>query len=164
MKKLLLILSAIIFIFSVVPENILAAEEYTKAEKELAAELEFMFEEAIIKDELDNPIGLDIKKIESRYGEVPSELQELENEITPMINPSDPHGIADKIRVCMRNSVKNEWGVILGGAVIGTFYGYIEGKNYIKAAKLLIKHGARGTVMGIAGSLTAQYIGCALKA
>jgi len=175
LKKALLILLSITFFFSAIPVNVLAAEEYTEEEEELALDLEFMFEEAMIFDESGNPIGFDMEKIESRYGEVPTELKEIENEmaninnedgknITPMINPSDPNGTADKIRSCMRGYAKSQWGTVLSGSVLGTFYGYIKGGSFIKAAKLVIKHGGAGTVAGIAGGLTAEYAKCAWKA
>lgn len=180
MKKNIIFLVIFSIIFSIIPVNVFAEEEYTDTEKELADELEFMFEEAIIQDSQGNPIGLNVEKIEARYGEVPVELQELQNEInkfkqlesqksnefTIMINPSGPPefgGKPDRIRACMSKSVKNEWDVLISGSALGTFYGYIKGKNFIQAAKLMGKYGVKGTTLGIAGSLSAQYFKCALK-
>ncbi|APC46847.1 hypothetical protein [Virgibacillus halodenitrificans] len=175
MKKSLMVLLSFTLLFCAMPINALAATEYTEEELELAEELEFMFDEAMVKDAEGNPVGLDYEKIEARYGEVPEELKVLENEIgianntgeqviVPMINPSDPGGKADSIRKCMRENVLSDWGMILGGAAAGQFYAYLESGSFIKAAKLMIKYGAKGSAWGIAGSLTAQYVSCAIKA
>lgn len=141
-----------------------AASSNTATEKELAKALEFMFEEAFVKDYAGNPVSLDFKKVEAEFGQIPeleslaNEINQSNNEIMPMLNPG--YGGAGEINNCIYTKVANEWGNIVGSsAMVAGIQAIIE-KNYLKGAKLLIKGGAKGSAYVIAGNLAWFYVTC----
>lgn len=132
----------------------------------MAEQLEFFFEEVATIDENGNIIGLDIDKAEERFGNSPDlellkeEIEEQEDTMYPMINPDGPNGEAIPMRNCLNTKVKNEWKSYITGAVATNILDAIMSKNYKKGAKLLIKHGVRGSIPGIVVTLGQHWYAC----
>ena len=70
-----------------------SAKEHLDA-KEVAEQLEFIFEEAAIKDINDKIIGLDIEMIEEKYGPG-AELQQLKEEMNAIGMLQDRHTVKE---------------------------------------------------------------------
>lgn len=82
-----------------------------------------------------------------------------------MLNPGGEFGDngSNKIRKCIHTKVKNNWKELVGAALISQAINDIMNKKYTAGAKKLIRAGAKGTVVGIAGTLAVFYISCATK-
>lgn len=82
-----------------------------------------------------------------------------------MLNPGGEFGDngAIKIRKCVDKKVKNNWKSLVGAALISQAINDIVKKKYTAGAKKLIKAGAKGSAVGIAGTLATFYISCASK-
>lgn len=141
---------------------------------ELAKTLEFIFEEAAIKDELGNVIDLDIDMIEEEFGASP-ELDLLIEQRDAFINQSNQskqiqsnrlvaYAAADRggdaVDRCIEDKVRSGFADLVSGAFIGAVIDDIFSKNYLSAAQRLIKMGVRGTPIGIAGSLSGMLFSC----
>lgn len=165
MKKIAIFTLSLILLISAIPITTNASSNVSN-EEELAKVLEFMFEEAIVKDYAGKPLSIDFKKIEDEFGQVPEleslkkEVEQSNDQITIMINPSGPDGTAGEINRCIYNKIANEWKGAIGASAMAAGIQAVAEKDYLKGAKLLIKGGAKGSAYGIAGSLAWWYVTC----
>ena len=133
--------------------------------EELAEKLQFIFEEAAIKDEAGNITGINIKIIEAEYGKSP-ELEALKNQIkkdtllkesgsnNPIL-PNDP--VLDR---CLENKIKNGFKEVLSIATYTTIIEWIKNGEYTLAAKKLISVGVKGNAVGIGATLLYYMTSC----
>ncbi|AWG44735.1 hypothetical protein [Priestia filamentosa] len=174
-KKGFLSLLALMLVFlSVGPSA--SAVSMSKSEEneqvdELAEDLEFLMEEAAIYDSENNVVGFHFDKLEDRFGEV-EELKMLQQEIessscelvettTTETNSVQPLAAKKTWKGCMIDSLKDHFGVaIIEVAMTGGLWAYLEQKAYKEAAKLLIKIGVGGNVIGLAAFLTYYSAKC----
>ncbi|MGG1596069.1 hypothetical protein [Terribacillus saccharophilus] len=166
--------------FSVKAKSTESTSEEQKI-KEAAEQLEFVFEEAATKDSDGNIISLDIEKIEQKYGSSP-ELEKVKKDQeaflqNPTLNTQNcgasstlrasgvilPIGVGDEEEMkCFEDGVKSFFVDLVPTTALTTAYQYILDKDYTGAAKKLIKAGAKGSIYGIAGTLTWIGLKCRL--
>lgn len=138
--------------------------------EELAADLEFLMEEAAIYDSEGRVIGFDFAKLEEEFGKV-KELDMLEQEINSasseglilMLAAQSIQPLAAKKtwKGCMIGALKDHFGVaIIEVAMTGGLWAYLEKKAYKEAAKLLIKIGVGGNAIGMVAFLTYYSAKC----
>ncbi|MFI8578260.1 hypothetical protein ACIGEL_21595 [Rossellomorea aquimaris] len=175
MKKIgrntLLLLIALMLVVGTVGPSVSAAPMTNEEEvEELAADLEFLMEEAAIYDSEDKVIGFDFAKLEEEFGKV-KELDMLEQEINsasieglkPMMAAQSIQPLAAKKtwKGCMIGAFKDHFGVaIIEVAMTGGLWAYLEKKAYKEAAKLLIKIGVGGNAIGMVAFLTYYSAKC----
>jgi len=126
-------------------------DQESKKVEELAKHLEFIFEEAALKDDNGNVIGFDANKIEEKFGPIP-EIEKLKTISNPDEVTIKPMNAA--VDRCVEKKIKSEYGDIITGAAIGAIVDYISERNYKMAAKKAIALGLRGSVVGIAIDLS----------
>ncbi len=161
-KKTIFIMLALFLGFSVVASPIATAK--TNANETnvnlLAKDLEFLMEKASIYDQNNQLIGFDFEKLRNRFGDK-KEFKILENEINKngikIEKSSDLTTQAAKGTWgdCMIDSLKDHFGVaMIEVALTGGLWSYLEKKAYKEAAKLLLKIGIGGNVIGLVAFLT----------
>ncbi|MCT6926120.1 hypothetical protein [Metasolibacillus sp.] len=140
--------------------------------EELAKTLEFVFEKAAITDEFGNIIDIDIDMIEKEFGVSP-EIEMLKAEKEAFIKQTQPQCLSaspvstltaerggDAVDRCIEDKVRNGYGELVTGAIIGAIIDDVLSKDFSSAAKKLIKAGFRGTPIGIVGSLAGMFFSC----
>lgn len=128
--------------------------------EELANQMEFIFEKALIRDENGNPTGIDVQMIEDKYGSSP-ELDYLKLQIAADNNTSGTITTMDAaLDKCINKKVKNGFGEYLKVSTYTTIIDYITSGNYSLAAKRLLKLGVRGNAAGLVAQLTYYYTSC----
>ncbi|WP_226672118.1 hypothetical protein [Rossellomorea aquimaris] len=164
-------LVAVMLVVGAVGPSVSAAPMATEEEvEELAADLEFLMEEAAIYDGDDQIIGFDFDKLEEKFGEV-KELDLLEQEILsesreelrPLMAVQSIQPLAAKKtwKGCMIGALKDHFGVaLIEVAMTGGLWAYLEKKAYKEAAKLLIKIGVGGNAIGMVAFLTYYSAKC----
>lgn len=143
----------------------LTKEEEDKAQK-LAEELEFIFEEGSVKDEYGNLIGFKEDILIERFGDTDEikELMEISEVLTPAqesntgIQLMNRHDDANK---CVNKKVAKEFKDLVSGSLLNEAVGAIISGSYLLGAKKLIKLGAKGSALSIAGSLIIIAAKCA---
>lgn len=150
------------------------SEAYDKEVRELAEALEFIFEEAVTIDENGNIIDFDIEKIEAEYGELP-ELSAIkaEQELIlqkPVLHPeiiTEKMGEEPRITPamnafnrCVNSKIQNWLKDMVPTTALAAIYGYVMDKEYTKAAKKILTYGVKGSVAGIAATLTWYMFSC----
>lgn len=155
-----------VFLASISPLQIQAnaqvatsSEEFTVEEErqieELAAQLEFLMEEALIIENGERTF--DFEKIENEFGkEVKDEIKMLT--VDAQIWQVQPGAITlaanQPWKDCMVGAIKDHFGVALVTAALeGGLWAYLEKKAYKEAAKLLVKFAVGTNAVGIAGTL-----------
>jgi len=142
------------------------AQEIQKENEEieqLAADLEFLMEEAAIYDEKGKVVNFDFDLLEERFGYV-LELEMLKEEIEAYNATTE--GDNDEIQLfswksCMISALKGHFGVaLIEVALTGGLWSYLEKKAYKEAAKLLLKIGIEGNVIGLTAFLTWYSVDC----
>ncbi|MCE7792744.1 hypothetical protein K8O68_09985 [Salipaludibacillus sp. CUR1] len=171
--KILAVGLVMVFIFNTIAPLGVSAKEHSDA-KEVAEQLEFIFEEAAIKDVNGKIIGLDIDMIEEKYG-TSTELDQLKQEMNAigmnqdrqLIEQSQQENlimpnmlIIDFDEACMRSEFNSFIADYSINFAFSTFYQYMLDKEYYKAAKRLIKAGVKGSPWAIAASLTQMAWKC----
>lgn len=145
------------------------SEENIQVEQ-LANDLEFLMEEAAIYDSQGNLLNFDFDKLEAEFGVIP-ELQILEKEIIKEslgVN-NKSFGVIDTaakvpFRTCMWSALKDHFGVtMINVAINGGLWKYVEKKAYKEAARLLIKIGIGGNLIGLTAMLTWYTAKCGLE-
>ncbi|MCY9138384.1 hypothetical protein [Peribacillus frigoritolerans] len=152
------------------------SQELTKTEEkeaqQLADELEYIFEEASIKDENGNLIGFQEDKLVERFGESEDlkEFMELSKVLTQEPNnilTQEPNnnGITllsrqDDVNTCFNKKVKNEYKSVVSGAIIDEIWVAVITGAYLTAAKKLVKLGIKGTAVGIGVTLMNMLYSC----
>jgi len=160
----LLVFSLVISVFSPI---ILAntKTENTKVEEQelndLAEALEYVFEQAMVKDELGQVIGIDFNKIKEKYGNSP-DLEKVENstmkrKVIGLIAYNNPG-----LDLCIERKVKEFFTSedFIPTVVISSVIAYIKEKDYKSAALRLLRAGLKGNVAGIAASMGAIFFTC----
>lgn len=155
------------------------AQAATKEEKkavELAEKLEFIFEEAAVKNSSGEIVDVDIEKIEEKYGKnqdleaIKSTLQQNES-LTPTknknVSKTDKLSRASSSVIlpyatnkCFREEMTAYANGFIPSTVIGTIYGHLYDGEYLSAARKLLKSGAKGSLVGVAGQLTTVLYKC----
>lgn len=92
-------------------------------------------------------------------------FEELGGEVSPAINPNPPEfgGTPAKMRACLNNKIKNNWKEISGVTIISQALDDIMNKKWTSGAKKLIKGGAKGGAVAIAGQLIYYNGVCAVN-
>lgn len=161
-------LVVMLVLMSVVP-GVVGAQSTSKESKEvndLAEKLEFIFEEAMIKDEIGNPIGIDMDKIEKEFGEIPPELEKLnktgldKDKNCYEENLKDRIGLRNAYVDCLQDQLSDFFGDFIPTSLIVGIMSYINDKDYAGAAKKIIRAGFKGSVWGIAGTIGWTVIEC----
>ncbi|MFN2747258.1 hypothetical protein ACINLE_18930 [Bacillus sp. z60-18] len=161
-KKILISFLAFLLIFSVVGSPVSSAKSNSNDQEieSLAEDLEFLMEEASIYDSNNKLVGFNFDKLTERFGEI-EELQILEKEIKEGTcepkETSEFQVLAAKGTWgdCMIDALKDHFGVaLIEVALTGGLWTYLEQKAYKEAAKLLLKIGIGGNVIGLVAFLT----------
>lgn len=169
--KNLTVLAMTFILFFASFSSLASAEEINEKDVfELAEKLEFIFEEAAIKDEFGNVIDLDIDMIEEKYGTSPEidllreQRETFKNQNQSSSNRFVVYAAAEKggdaVDRCIEDKIISSYGDLISGAIYGAILEDIKSKNYLSAAQRLIKIGVRGTPLGIAASLSGMLFGC----
>lgn len=143
---------------------------------DVAEKLEFIWEEASIKDKTGKIIGFDLEKIESEYGASNSEDQQFidlinafnaENNNSKLgnykVNLGSNGGISllsGDLDGCLNKKISDYFGSFLAPAALAAIYQLLWDGEYTEAAKRLIKLGVKGNVFAIAGSLSVMFATC----
>ncbi|QXE02775.1 hypothetical protein [Terribacillus sp. DMT04] len=172
--------------FSVAAKSSESSESLEEEKVKAAAEqIKFVAEEATIKDSNGNIIGLDIEKIEQKYGSSPvlekikkdqqATVQDIKN---PKLDSQQcafsstfstfstsgvimPIGFHDMEEFeCVQDGFSSFFVDLVPTTVLTTAYQYFLDKNYTGTARALLKAGAKGSIWGIAGSLTWVALKC----
>lgn len=162
-KKSIIFLS-ILFLLSVgIVTPVAQAQVMTKENEQveqLADDLEFLMEEAAIYDSHGNLINFDFEKLEAKFGLLP-EFELLEEEINTSLNSYNSASYEvmamaknHSWKSCMWDALKDHFGVTMVNlAINGGLWKYVEKKAYKEAARLLIKIGIGGNVVGLSAIL-----------
>jgi hypothetical protein len=143
---------------------------------EIAAQLEFIFEEAVVWDENRNIIDIDVDKIEQQFGSS-RELREIKRELNKMKRQNnknnirlesfnDPYTIGimshgnDALDRCIERRIINGFSEIFYLTGMTTLVHYLQGGKYILAAKEVVKLGVKSNVVGVSLTLSWYYISC----
>ncbi|MFC9541461.1 hypothetical protein ACFTQ7_16520 [Lysinibacillus sp. NPDC056959] len=143
--------------------------------EEVEEQLKFIWEEASIKDGSGKIIGIDLEKIENKYGPSTVEDQKAVEDIIDFnlskggalnegINNKDQSGIIVAYNVavdrCVNSKVADYFGAFLAPSAWTLLYQMLNEGKYKDAAKHLINFGVKGNVFVIAGSLTSILWHC----
>lgn len=170
LTKPLLSFLSFLLIFSMIGPTVASATSESKEKidsqevEALAEDLEFLMEKAAIYDADDNLVTFDFDMLSERFGEV-KELQILEEEINKVsCKPKVTTGVKGYAVSaaaegtwgdCMIDALKDHFGIaLIEVALTGGLWGYLEKKAYKEAAKLLLKIGIGGNVIGLTAFLT----------
>ncbi len=145
--------------------------------KEMAAQLEFLWEEATIKDEEGNIIDIDFNKLESEFGKSAdlTQFKEIytnspvvftkpgnkknfltEPAVTPYFSLVTTYSTSknDAHNRCVNSKLKTYFnGTFFGISALALLYEYLWSGNYTAAAKQLIKMGVKSNIYVITGQL-----------
>ncbi|MFJ7406787.1 MULTISPECIES: hypothetical protein [unclassified Lysinibacillus] len=129
--------------------------------KDLTEALEYVFEQAMVKDELGQVIGIDFNKIEEKYGNSP-DLEKVENAtgkkkhkgIIAYNNPGLDRCIERKVKDFFTSED------LIPTVVISSVIAYIKEKDYKSAALRLLRAGIKGNAVGIAASMGGIFFTC----
>jgi hypothetical protein len=186
--KSILVVLLIFTLFTTGFSSVAGAKGISKKEAKqielLADQLEFIFEDAAIKDNNGEIISFDIEMIEQKFGTSP-ELEELKVQIKKseelkqkeimfetsskdtmmpmmpmMMAASSDSSAVDR---CIEAKIKASYKEILSVGAFGTFYSYLWAGEYKLAASKLIKIGVKGSVYGIATELAYYFLTCEYK-
>ncbi len=160
--KLLLSFTLVFALIGTAFTQVTKAQEISNQEAnevaELAGKLEYIFEEATLKDGNGQIISIDINKIEEKYGSMP-ELELLKEEIERVkdIEKSGSIGVLNssnpEANKCLKDKLAKNYGDLLSVATYTTILTWIWEGEYTLAAKKLLSVGIRGNAMGIAATL-----------
>lgn len=165
--------TAIVFalIVSFFTPAVVGAKVSTSEQKEIqkvAEQLEFIFEEAITKNENGEIIGVDVDKIEAKYGSDPlldkvRKEQEAVHTMSidnPALVPTYSQGgpiatlkLNSYNRCVEAKVISNFGGDWLPGTVVGTVISLAVAGEYYDAASKLVKAGIKMSIPGIVGML-----------
>ena len=136
--------------------------------EQLAEDLEFLFEEAAIKDEHGLVIGYDFDLLEERFGSSADiELLkgivngtadcncEVEEEQEPVFAPMDAG-----VDRCIEKKLKKNYGEFIKVSTYTTLVGYITSGKYKSAAKKLLDIGVKGNAVSLVGTLSYYLASC----
>lgn len=167
-------------------------EEFTEKEVDkLAEQLEFIYEEAVTKDENGNIIGVNIEKIEEEFGES-EELEQLEStmqadsnnlsvsetglitDVQSGLAPSASFSVAaarkiqpypppDAFDRCITNKIVKGYGEFFTTNTITTIINYMKKGNYRSAAHKLLSVGIKGNIAGTIATLIYYFGKCAVE-
>jgi len=129
----------------------------------LAEDLEFIMEEAAIYDSQENVVDFDFDKLEAKFGKS-KEFDMIKEDINNKKLSGNMQLLAKKSwKGCMLDALKDHFGVaFIEAALTGGLWAYLDKKAYKEAAKLLIKIGVGGNVIGAVAFLTYYGTRCAL--
>lgn len=129
---------------------------------ELAAQLEFLHDEATIFDENGNFVGFDIDKVEEKYGHDLglSEILINASKISPVVNPGMISIQSAAVDRCINNKIKATYGDVLTIGAVTSAIDYMYQREFKKAATSLVRIGVRGNVFTIAATLTVYFFQC----
>lgn len=179
LKKFLFLSMIFALVFSSFT-SVASANEAKEVEN-LAEQLEFLFEEAAVKDNFNNIVDFDIEKLERKYGTSP-ELKELESVIysqyvqpkrklvvSPvvkndnLITPNHHIPEPDEFDYCLQRKITKNFKEVFSVNAIATIVSLIHEKQYTKAAGKLIKMGVKGNVFALAGQIAWYWGQCAIE-
>lgn len=153
-------------LFMATLSGVVGAEEVNEPDekevKELAGQLEFVYEEALIFDEEGTFIGFDLEKIEEKYGSTLGlEQVSVGNELNSEQLGEPTIGIQSAaVDRCILNKIKSTYGDVFEVSTYTTIIDYITAGKYTSAAKKILSVGVRGNAVVIAGTLTAYFFSC----
>lgn len=140
-----------------------------KEVQELAEALEFVFEQAMLKDEFGETVGVDFEKIEEKYGSN-AELTNLVNAIEEEKNAEATNETGEititpytaAVDACIERKVKDYFTAedFIPTSIISTVIALIGEKNYTGAAMKLIKAGFKGNAAAIGATLASFFFTC----
>lgn len=140
--------------------------------KEVAEQLEFLWNEGAIKNEKGEIIYFDIGKIQSKYGSFTSNDQEALNDILEfnthkMIQEIQKENTNTNIMsrsaavdACVNKKISDYIAGFAGPAIFAAIYEMMSKSQFSNAARELIKIGFKGNVWAIAGTLSTILITC----
>jgi hypothetical protein len=140
------------------------AQESENAEVEqLADDLEFLMEEVAIYGENGNVVNFDFDMLEERFG-YSVEFEMLKEEIDAYNATQENNSGEIQLfswKSCMISALKDHFGVALVNVAInGGLWAYLEKKAYKEAAKLLVKIGIGGNLIGLTAFLSWYGVTC----
>ncbi|RCW63375.1 hypothetical protein [Saliterribacillus persicus] len=177
MKKILINCLTLMTIIAVMTTNFATVAQAqtgeSKKERELAKQLEFIFEKASKKDSSGEIVGFDIEMIEEKYGKSPElnalkEIQKQNNlkqktdQKKYQFNSVSPSAIIwvarEEFNECMSDEMTSFLGSFVATTTIASFYQELKNGEYLKGAKSLMKvtgkTAVKGGVYGLAAQLT----------
>jgi len=168
-KKSTIYLSILFLLSLVIVTPVAEAQTITKESQQveqLAKDLEFLMEEAAIYDSQGKLINFDFEKLETKFGVLP-EFEFLKEKINTSLNSHDS-GSNELMAMaeggwksCMWEALKDHFGVtMINLAINGGLWKYVEKKAYKEAAKLLIKIGVGGNIIGLTSILVYYSADC----
>lgn len=176
-QKFVLMLGSFVLLFFTLMTPIANAKTMKNQEKEvekLAEDIQFVMEEATIRNSNGEVIDFDFDKLENRFGKL-QDFEMLKNEINndklsnneinkkqcTNINSLKPLA-AKSWKSCMVDALKDHFGVkIIEIAFEGGLWSYLERRAYKEAAKLLVKIAVGSNVVGVVAFLTYYGAKCA---
>lgn len=178
MKKFFIRLLSLMTIIAVVATFSTPIAHAQKKEEEentyeLARALEFIYEEAAVKDSNGEIIDIDIEMIEEKYGDdlldEDIDLDDLKASVhqnsnsykSDELNSVSPAMIMPPTDVdCMQKKLKEAGKGFIPSTVLSTIYAHLLDGEYLSAAKKLIKSGIKGSAAGIAAELSIIWYQC----
>ncbi|MFG6117891.1 hypothetical protein [Thalassobacillus sp. B23F22_16] len=164
-KSLSVVLVFTVFFLTIAPvANARSSNDVIDEEaKEIAEVLEFLFEEATVKNELGDPVAIDIKKIEGKYGNM-QEVKQLQplltKSTTSLSNEAPIQTYSTALDTCIMNKIKNGFGELVTGAILTDIIEYLQQGDYLSAGKKLVRAGVRGTPLGVGVTIYTYFFTC----
>ncbi|KAB2335099.1 hypothetical protein [Bacillus mesophilum] len=171
-RQMILALVMFFGLATIFPSVSLANEQQVNEEdvEELANVLKVVYEEAVIKDEYGNTVGIDVEKLREEFGDI-EEFAGLEDEIIASCQTKDSNIIQpmhhteyhDNMNKCVNEGIVDNFGPLVTGAALAGIVDAILDKQYTTAAKKIISAGFRGSVVGTGVTLATMFIGCMIE-
>ncbi|WP_078381351.1 hypothetical protein [Sutcliffiella halmapala] len=194
MLKNLIVFSLVFILLVGTFSGVATASEITEEEKlieEVAEQLEFLFETAVIKDAYGNKIGVDFEMFEEKYGSSPeldilkgdkdnflSFIQYFDSEPeeyieTPMFGSQlmvrssaqkkKPwvRGQNPALDKCIQDKIVKEYKQYFSITALTTVMQLMSEGKYTDAAKRLLRIGVKGNVLGVVATLMYFWGACA---
>lgn len=171
----MLILSAVTFAIGSVVD---ASENDEKTAdgvtyKEFSEETTFMYDEAIMYDENNSPLGVNFDKVKDRHGTVPQEYTQLDNDIKKTREKAKEQQPRTSTRAvgdgykdrwdCNAKELVKQTGSSLPPAVLTAVVDYWNQGKKGAAFKKIVKAGVKGNAVGIAYTIISTDIQCVNK-
>lgn len=171
-KKIILsLISLVLFLLPVsqVAANSVAVADENEKAKDLGEVLEFLSEEATIKNENGQPIKIDIDKVKDKYGSFPQldQLKELNKKLEANTQKQSKLQSSvtlssgqDELDICIGEKIENGYGDLITGAVLTDIVDYFQQGDYLSAGQKLAKAGLRGTPIAIGVTVYSYFFTC----
>lgn len=186
MKKVISFMLAFLMVFTAISsttafaqEKVLSKEEQIanniEFESDLEESLDFILENAIIRDASGNVTNFDFELIEEKYGksadldafklEIQQDQIECGIEEPEMDMLLNPNGEFEDLNVqrtkkCFYGKIKKNFVEVTSVSAMASIYTAVKQARYRVAAQKIIKAGAKGNIVTLSFQLLYYYTGC----